>query len=195
VESARTEVKVKYAEVVTFEELAAVRGTLGRIVCTSGGFDPLHPGHASCLVESKRYGDTLVVIVNGDAFLTAKKGRPFMDLSTRSAIVSCVRGVDYVVPFEIENDPTVCAALRQLKPHVFTKGGDRSDYSSIPEWTVCQELGIELVSGVGLDKAWSSSNFLKNWSNYSIESALNSYLERNEHPTPAAHFQEKIARF
>ena len=168
---------MKYAQVVGFEELDNVRESLGRIVCTSGGFDPLHPGHASCIIESKQYGDTLVVIVNGDAFLTAKKGKPFMDLATRSAVVSCVREVDYVIPFEIENDPTVCEALRRLKPHVFTKGGDRVDYSNIPEWTVCQELGIELVSGVGLDKAWSSSNFLKEWSNYSVESVLTSYLK------------------
>lgn len=168
---------MKYAQVVGFEELDSVRESLGRIVCTSGGFDPLHPGHASCIIESKQYGDTLVVIVNGDAFLTAKKGKPFMDLATRSAVVSCVREVDYVIPFEIENDPTVCEALRRLKPHVFTKGGDRVDYSNIPEWTVCQELGIELVSGVGLDKAWSSSNFLKEWSNYSVESVLTSYLK------------------
>ncbi len=170
---------MKYAKVVNFEELDSVRESLGRIVCTSGGFDPLHPGHASCIIESKQYGDTLVVVVNGDAFLTAKKGKPFMDLATRSAVVSCVREVDYVVPFEIENDPTVCEALRRLRPHVFTKGGDRVDYSNIPEWTVCQELGIELVSGVGLDKAWSSSNFLKEWSNYSVESVLTSYLKNN----------------
>ncbi len=168
---------MKYAQVVGFEELDSIRESLGRIVCTSGGFDPLHPGHASCIIESKQYGDTLVVIVNGDAFLTAKKGKPFMDLATRSAVVSCVREVDYVIPFEIENDPTVCEALRRLKPHVFTKGGDRVDYSNIPEWTVCQDLGIELVSGVGLDKAWSSSNFLKEWSNYSVESVLTSYLK------------------
>ncbi len=170
---------MKYAKVVNFEELDSVRESLGRIVCTSGGFDPLHPGHASCIIESRQYGDTLVVVVNGDAFLTAKKGKPFMDLATRSAVVSCVREVDYVIPFEIENDPTVCEALRRLRPHVFTKGGDRVDYSNIPEWTVCQELGIELVSGVGLDKAWSSSNFLKEWSNYSVESVLTSYLKNN----------------
>jgi D-beta-D-heptose 7-phosphate kinase/D-beta-D-heptose 1-phosphate adenosyltransferase len=152
-----------YATITDFDTIDSMRSSLGRIVCTSGGFDPLHPGHASCIVESKKYGDTLVVIVNGDAFLRAKKGRAFMDLATRCQIVSCIRNVDFVVSFEIENDPTVSDALRRLRPNVFTKGGDRVDYSSIPEWSVCQELGIEIVPQVGLSKSWSSSDLLRDW--------------------------------
>ena len=151
------------AQIISFEEFDLIRGRLGKIVCTSGGFDPIHPGHASCIQESKQYGDTLVVIVNGDNFLKNKKGRPFMDLQTRCHIVSHLRGVDYVIPFEIENDQTVKEALKRIKPHVFTKGGDRIDASTIPEWNVCKENGIEILSGVGLKKMWSSSDFLKEW--------------------------------
>ena len=76
------------APIVSFNEFAKLRPGMGKIVATSGGFDPIHPGHISCFIESKEYGDTLVVIVNGDAFLTAKKGRPFQDLETRCLIVS-----------------------------------------------------------------------------------------------------------
>ncbi len=159
-----------YARIVSLEEFAAIRDSreLGRVVCTSGGYDPIHPGHATCIVESKALGDTLVVVVNGDAFLTAKKGRPFQDLPTRSALVSCVREIDYVVPFEIENDSTVIKALRAIRPHVFTKGGDRFDPSNIAEWDTCQEIGIEVVTGVGLDKVWSSSDFLRDWGEFWI---------------------------
>ena len=156
-----------YGSVVTFGEFDELRETLGRIVCTSGGFDPIHPGHATCIIESKQYGDTLVVVVNGDAFLREKKGRPFMDLQTRCLLVSCIREVDYVIPFEIEDDPTVCEALRKIRPHVFTKGGDRTDYTNIPEWEICQDLSIELVPQVGLQKEWSSSDFLKDWVEFS----------------------------
>lgn len=153
------------AQIVSFDEFNAARPG-GRIVATSGGFDPIHPGHISSLQESAAHGDVVVVIVNGDAFLTAKKGRPFQDLATRCLIVSAVRGVDYVVPFEIVNDLTVREALRRLHPAVFTKGGDRVDHSSIPEWDVCQELGIEVVSGVGRNKQWSSSWFLADWTTH-----------------------------
>jgi cytidyltransferase-like protein len=155
-----------YGKIVNFDEFDQLRNRLGRIVCTSGGFDPLHPGHASCIIESKQYGDTLVVVVNGDSFLQHKKGKAFMDLQTRCHIVSCVRNVDYVIPFEIENDQTVCEALRRIRPHVFTKGGDRTNYANIPEWTVCQEFKIELVAQVGRPKLWSSSDFLKEWGEF-----------------------------
>lgn len=155
-----------YAHIISFEELDRIREKLGKIVCTSGGFDPIHPGHTSCIIESKKFGDTLVVVVNGDNFLHRKKGKPFMNLKTRCQIVSTIRGVDYVIPFEIENDQTVCEALRLIRPHVFTKGGDRTDYTNIPEWKICQELGIELVPQVGFDKEWSSSDFLKEWGEF-----------------------------
>jgi D-beta-D-heptose 7-phosphate kinase/D-beta-D-heptose 1-phosphate adenosyltransferase len=152
-----------YAEIIDFDAFENIRDNLGRIVCTSGGFDPIHPGHASCLIESKKYGDTLVVVANGDGFLTEKKGKPFMDLMTRCHVVACIRGVDYVIPFEINGDSTVCEALRRIRPHVFTKGGDRTDHTNIPEWNICQEFGIEMITGVGKDKDWSSSDFLKEW--------------------------------
>lgn len=153
------------AKIVSFSEFAKLRPKLGKIVATSGGFDPIHPGHISCIIDSKKYGDTLAVIVNGDSFLTEKKGRPFQNLETRSLIVSGIAGVDYVIPFEIKNDQTVSKALEALKPDVFTKGGDRVDAKSIPEWEVCQKNNIKVISGVGLDKRWSSSWFLEEWSN------------------------------
>ncbi|MEK7211573.1 MAG: adenylyltransferase/cytidyltransferase family protein [Patescibacteria group bacterium] len=154
------------AKIVTFEEFDALRSGLGIIVATSGGFDPIHPGHISCILESKKYGDTLAVIVNGDGFLRQKKGKPFQDLATRCAIVSAIQGVDFVIPFEIENDQTVIEALRRLRPNVFTKGGDRIDASTIPEWQVCVALGIKIITGVGLSKLWSSSMFLKEWEDH-----------------------------
>lgn len=132
---------------------------------TSGGYDPIHPGHISCIIESKKYGDVVVVVVNGDSFLTAKKGKPFQNLETRSLIVSGIAGVDYVIPFEIKDDPTVNKALEVIRPDVFTKGGDRVDAKSIPEWEVCKKHNIKIISGVGEDKQWSSSWFLNEWNN------------------------------
>lgn len=151
------------AKIVSLDEFADLRPGLGKVVATSGGFDPIHPGHISCIIESKKYGDTLVVIVNGDGFLTAKKGRPFQNLETRSLIVSGVANVDYVIPFEIEGDQTVNKALEIIRPHVFTKGGDRVDEASLPEWKTCEKHNIKIIFNVGEDKKWSSSWFLRDW--------------------------------
>jgi cytidyltransferase-like protein len=151
------------APIVSFEEFEQLRPKLGNIVATSGGFDPIHPGHISCIINSKKYGDTLVVIVNGDSFLAAKKGRPFQNLETRSLIVSGITGVDYVIPFEIKDDQTVSKALEKIQPRVFTKGGDRVDKASLPEWDTCEKYNIEIVFGVGEEKKWSSSWFLNDW--------------------------------
>jgi cytidyltransferase-like protein len=151
--------------IVSFEEFDKLRPKLGKIVATSGGFDPIHPGHISNLIHSKQHGDTLVVIVNGDAFLTAKKGRPFQNLETRCLIVSGIREVDYVIPFEIKDDQTVGKALAKLKPDVFTKGGDRADLASLPESEreAIEQNNIKVVYNVGEEKKWSSSWFLKDW--------------------------------
>ena len=153
-------------KIVSLDEFSTLWPTLSRVVATSGGFDPLHPGHISCILESKQYGDVLAVIVNGDAFLRAKKGKPFQDLRTRCSIVSAIRGVDFVIPFEIENDPTVSRTLEIIRPSVFAKGGDRVDKETIPEWEVCEKHDIEIVTEVGLKKEWSSSQFLKEWEHF-----------------------------
>lgn len=154
-------------KIIDFEEIEKRRDSLGRIIVVSGGFDPIHPGHISYIQEAKKLGDTLVVLINGDAFLRAKKGKPFQDLASRSRIVSSIEGVDLVVPFEIENDQTVSVALERLRPDIFAKGGDRCDASTIPEWDTCRNLDIEIVTGVGADKEWSSSKYLKDWEDFS----------------------------
>lgn len=151
------------ARIVGLDEFESHRAGLGTIVAVSGGFDPIHPGHISMFQEAKKLGDTLLVIVNGDAFLRAKKGKPFQDLQTRSHIVSAISGVDFVVPFEIENDQTVSVALEKLRPHIFANGGDRKDQGSIPEWDTCASHHIQLVQEVGAEKKWSSSRFLNEW--------------------------------
>ncbi|MEO1698769.1 MAG: adenylyltransferase/cytidyltransferase family protein [Planctomycetota bacterium] len=169
------------APIVDLDAFAALRPSLeGTIVATSGGFDPIHPGHASCLLGSKdhveaRTGvrpDLLIVVVNGDGFLRNKKGAAFQDLATRCRIVACLRGVDVVVPYETETDMSVVGALRAIRPHYFTKGGDRTDMTNIAEWPLSEELGFEILAGCGVDKDWSSSDMLARWADLVRQGAL-----------------------
>ena len=58
--------------------------------------------------------------------------------------------------FVDDTDGTVCEALRRIKPDYFANGGDRKT-NNTPEMDVCEELGIEMLWGVGGGKIQSSS--------------------------------------
>jgi cytidyltransferase-like protein len=147
------------------KELSEVRDLGNKVVATSGGFDPLHVGHVACIQESASIATphgVLVVIVNGDGFLTRKKGKPFMSHEERMKIVDALRGVDYVVGWD-DGSQTVVGALEIIKPDVFCKGGDRSTASAVPEVEICQKIGCRISYGVGGDwKMQSSSDLIKN---------------------------------
>lgn len=140
-----------------------------RIIVCSGGFDPIHSGHIKLLNAAKLAGDFLIVGVNSDAWLERKKGRAFMPLEERMAIVENLSAVDRVFAFD-DTDNTACALLQYIKSRpvyngeddtiVFANGGDRTK-ENIPEMDV---EGVEFIFGVGgEDKANSSSWILKEY--------------------------------
>jgi D-beta-D-heptose 7-phosphate kinase/D-beta-D-heptose 1-phosphate adenosyltransferase len=125
------------------------------IVATSGGFDPLHVGHLRLLQEAKKLGDSLCVILNTDEFLMRKKGFIFMPLKERAEILLGLRCVDRV-EISIDEDQTVCKTLEKIKPDIFAKGGDSTEFN-VPEKAICEKYGIKLVFGIGGGKIQSSS--------------------------------------
>lgn len=134
----------------------------GKVVAVSGGFDPVHIGHVRMFNEAKALGDYLVVILNNDAWLRAKKGYAFMPQEERKEILEALRAVDEVLLTnhrEAPKDMSVCAELQALKPHVFANGGDRKE-GTVPEYVVCEDLGIEMVFDVGLGGKVQSSSWL-----------------------------------
>jgi D-beta-D-heptose 7-phosphate kinase/D-beta-D-heptose 1-phosphate adenosyltransferase len=140
------------------------------IVCTSGYFDPIHPGHISCILESKKFGDILVIIVDGDSRAINKKGKPFIPATDRAEIVDAIKGVDYVIVHENPQARNCSEVLEVVKPDVFTKGGDRNDKDRNDpnsglkiEADLIESYGGRIEYGVGKDKIWSSSNYLQEW--------------------------------
>ena len=135
------------------------------VYMTSGGFDPLHVGHLRCILETvdmaENDGGYVAVIVNGDGFLNRKKGKPFMNEKERAEIIAGIRGVDAAIIWDDESQ-TVTGAIAALRPNFFTKGGDRAKPEDIPEWSVCQDVGCEVVFNVGGGKVQSSSWLIAN---------------------------------
>lgn len=134
-----------------------------RFVAVSGGWDPLHVGHVRHLRAAAILGDSLLVIVNGDDFLLAKKGYAFMPLAERMEIVAALAGVCHVVSFW-DGSMNVAGALSTIRPHVFAKGGDRSNPEEIDpaERQICRKIGCDIAYGVGgSTKPQSSSRLVE----------------------------------
>ena len=159
---------------------------MDRIVIVSGGFDPIHSGHITMFEAAKALGDVLVVALNSDAWLTRKKGRPFMSWEERAGIINAMSVVDHVIDFN-DNDGTACNAIKkvmnrwQLSEVVFANGGDRGR-NNIPEMSLSHpRLSFEFSIG-GDDKKNSSSWILKKWSQPTTERAWGSYTVLHKGP-------------
>jgi cytidyltransferase-like protein len=138
-----------------------------KIVICSGGFDPIHSGHIAYFRAAKRLGDTLVVGVNSDEWLTRKKGKPFMPFRERLEIVQSIKYVDYVMSFNDDDDSAILLIdnVKKAWPKdeiIFANGGDRNP-SNNREANV---EGVTFVFGIGgSHKMNSSSEILKTWNN------------------------------
>jgi len=130
---------------------------MSKTVVVSGGFDPIHVGHLRMFQEAAKLG-SLTVVINTDEWLLRKKNYVFMPWEERAEIISAFNCVDRVVAAK-DNDRTVCETLRELRPDIFANGGDRGA-TNTPESLVCEELGIEMVYGVGGGKIQSSSDLV-----------------------------------
>ena len=136
------------------------------IVAVSGGFDPPHIGHVRLFKEARTHGDALIVILNNDNWLKAKKGYFFMPENERKELIEsfdCVRKVILTSHPVNPQDMSVCKELEQIKPDIFINGGDRNK-DNIPEVDVCNAIKCKMVFNVGQGgKIQSSSWLLKNF--------------------------------
>ena len=128
------------------------------IVIVSGGFDPIHSGHISLLIEAKFLNtreNILIVGLNSTEWLIRKKGKNFYDYQERVIILNSIRYVDEIISFD-DSDDTACDLLERVRfkypinKKIFANGGDVIEEN-------CKELnsnipGIEYVFGVGGEK-------------------------------------------
>jgi glycerol-3-phosphate cytidylyltransferase/D-beta-D-heptose 7-phosphate kinase/D-beta-D-heptose 1-phosphate adenosyltransferase len=132
------------------------------LVIASGYFNPIHKGHIEYLNRSKALGDFLYVIVNNDYQRSLKGSRVFQPQAERRLIVKNIKSVDDVI-VSIDENREVANTIKLIHSEmkdkfdkiIFTNGGDQTTESE-SEKRVCDELGIEMVFGLG-DKIQSSS--------------------------------------
>jgi len=146
-----------------------------KVVMVSGGFDPIHIGHIRYIREAKKLGDKLIVVLNNDNWLRAKKGKEFMSEEERKEIIEAISGVDKVIISSHPKNPkdmSVAKELSMIRPHIFANGGDRNGKDSkdpksslYKERKIHKKYGIQMVYNVGRGgKIRSSSEMLKKYS-------------------------------
>lgn len=89
-----------------------------KIVLTQGTFDLVHIGHARYCAEAKNYGDVLIVGVDSDEKVKARKGpdRPVVPEAERLEMMTYLKSVDVVV-LKPHNAPK-WHLIKMVKPDV-----------------------------------------------------------------------------
>jgi rfaE bifunctional protein nucleotidyltransferase chain/domain len=156
-------------QVVSQAELILRRGGWKRngqgVVCASGCFDLLHPGHTRLLEQSRGLGDILIVAVQSDASFrvswvpakggAAEIGRPITPAAERMEILAALAAVDYAVEFD---GPSPHEFLRRLAPDVFVEGGTSRD--SILRESESKTLGCRIVR-FSLEPGYSTTRLIE----------------------------------
>jgi cytidyltransferase-like protein len=97
-------------------------GDPGRRVVATGVFDVLHVGHARFLAAARAAGDSLVVGVESDARVAARKGppRPIVPAEQRAELLEAFAAVDGVFivegPSRHMTPPAYAELLAPLRP-------------------------------------------------------------------------------
>jgi D-beta-D-heptose 7-phosphate kinase/D-beta-D-heptose 1-phosphate adenosyltransferase len=144
------------------------------ISIVSGGFDPPHVGHGRLIWNAGLYNIPVVIILNNDNWLMAKKGFIFMPQEEREELLRYFTGVKEVLLSFHEPNPTDTSVVNELlflrnkysaklgwNP-AFCNGGDRKK-GCLPtaEERICQELNIKMLYNVGGEKVQSSSELVE----------------------------------
>ena len=132
-----------------------------KAIIVSGYFNPIHKGHLEYFNNAKALCDELFVIVNNDHQRELKGSKEFQKEDERMIIVSNIKAVDKAI-LSIDQDRTVCETISMIANEygeqyelAFANGGDQNN-DTIPERTVCEEMNVALIDGLG-DKIQSSS--------------------------------------
>ena len=125
-----------------------------KAVIVSGYFNPIHKGHIEYFKNAKANADKLFVIVNSDFQRALKGSKEFQDEKERIFIIENLRLVDNCF-LSIDKDRTVIESIKMIFNQygnqyqlIFANGGDQNN-DTIPERPICEELGIELLDGLG----------------------------------------------
>jgi len=134
-----------------------------KVSLVTGGFDPIHSGHIRYFERAKDYSDYLVVGLNGDPWLTRKKGQYFQCWTERADIVRHLNMVDAVISWDDADDSAngaIAKCLEIAETVVFCNGGDRAQ-GNTPELEAYEDNPRVIFEwGVGGNDKMNSSSWI-----------------------------------
>ncbi|MFY9754129.1 MAG: adenylyltransferase/cytidyltransferase family protein [Candidatus Acidiferrales bacterium] len=125
-----------------------------RVVFVAGCFDLLHPGHIRLLEQARSRGQILVVGVESDASVRARKGsgRPVAPAAERAEILAALDAVNAAVIWEGSG---LTALVIALAPDLIVAGADPTE----PVLDQLKASGIEIVR-IPLEPGYSTGLLL-----------------------------------
>ena len=134
-----------------------------KVSLVTGGFDPIHSGHIRYFERAKDLSNYLVVGLNGDPWLTRKKGQYFQSWTERADIIRHLNMVDAVISWDDSDDSALGAIAKCLdisEKVIFCNGGDRTK-TNIPEQKgYDDDPRVEFKYGIGGDDKINSSSWI-----------------------------------
>lgn len=126
------------------ERVTNLKGLGARVVLTSGSFDLIHLGHVKYLARAKELGDVLVVGVDSDAKIRARKGedRPLVPEMERLEMLAHQRPVDLIYLKEGEDERW--ALIKAVEPDVLvlTEDHNYSESDQVELAEMCGEVSV-----------------------------------------------------
>ncbi len=151
-------------KVITHFDLPAFKEIVGdkSLVLVGGCFDILHPGHNTFLLEAKKYGDLLIVLLESDQSVTKRKGtdRPINNETLRAANLLEQTPTDIVIilPFPFV-DKDYDNLVTQIKPAIIaTTKGDPYINHKVRQ---ARKIDAELIEIIERLEKYSTTNSLK----------------------------------
>ena len=118
---------------------------MSKIILVTGGFDPLHGGHIRYFREAKAIDPDipLCVGINSDEWLIRKKGKFFMTFDERKEVISELKSVDLVMPFDDKDDSAndlISTLLEIYDTVIFEWGVGGDDKMNSSSWILNEFL-------------------------------------------------------
>ena len=103
---------------------------MSAIILVTGGFDPIHSGHIAYFRDAKEFNPSvpLCVGLNSDEWLIRKKGKYFLPMTERRAIVKELKPVDLTITYDDTDNTSNMAIFKCLQMYdkvIYCNGGDR----------------------------------------------------------------------